>query len=92
MVRDYFAAINHHNWALAWRLGGKNTGQSYAVYKQGFAGTRHDTVRILGHSGDIVRARIIAKQKDGTLKVFQGSYRVTGGAIVHAHIYRILFK
>ena len=57
VVRAYFAAINHHNYGLAWRLGGKNTGRSKAEFVSGFAGTAHDSVRILGQSGDSVRAQ-----------------------------------
>jgi len=47
-------------------------------------------VRILGRSGDSVRARVIARQTNGTQKLFQGTYRVVDGAIVHSHIRRVL--
>jgi serine/threonine-protein kinase len=90
VVRAYFAAINHHNYGLAWRLGGKNTGRSKAEFVSGFVGTAHDSVRILGQSGDSVRARVIARQTNGTRKFFQGTYRVVDGAIVHSHIRPVL--
>jgi hypothetical protein len=90
VVRAYFAAINQHHYRLAWRLGGKNTKSSYTQYVDGFVGTAHDTVRILGRSGDSVRARVIARQTNGTQKLFQGTYRVVDGAIVHSHIRRVL--
>jgi serine/threonine-protein kinase len=90
VVRAYFAAINHHNYGLAWRLGGENTGRSKAQFVSGFVGTAHDSVRILGQSGDSVRARVIARQTNGTRKFFQGTYRVVDGAIVHSHIRPVL--
>ncbi|MGH3408018.1 MAG: hypothetical protein ACRDRJ_36790, partial [Streptosporangiaceae bacterium] len=90
VVRAYFAAINHHNYGLAWRLGGKNAAKSKAQFASGFVGTAHDSVRILGQSGDSVRARVIARQANGTRKVFQGTYRVVDGAIVHSHIRLVL--
>jgi serine/threonine-protein kinase len=90
VVRAYFAAINHHDYGLAWRLGGKNTGKSKAQFVSGFVGTAHDSVRILGQAGDSVRARVIARQTNGTRKFFQGTYRVVGGAIVHSHIRPVL--
>ncbi len=90
VVRAYFAAINHHNYGLAWRLGGKNAGKSKAQFVSGFVGTAHDSVRILGQSGDSVRARVIARQTNGTRKFFQGTYRVVDGAIVHSHIRPVL--
>ena len=33
-VRAYYAAINHHHYARAWRLGGRNTGQTYHDLRQ----------------------------------------------------------
>jgi len=92
VVRAYYAAINQHHYRRAWQLGGKNSGGSFSAYEHGFAGTKHDAVRIMGHSGDIVRVKIFAKQTDGTRKVYQGFYRVAHGAIVYSHIYRIIFK
>ncbi len=90
VVRAYFAAINHHNYDLAWRLGGKHAGKSRAQFVSGFVGTAHDSVRILGQSGDSVRARVIARQTNGTRKIFQGTYQVIDGAIVHSHIRPVL--
>ena len=89
VVKAYFAAIDQHDYPLAFSLGGKYTGQTYLQYKLGFAGTAHDTVRILGHSGDTVRAQIIARQKDGSRKVYRGTYTVLHGAIVGSRIRQV---
>jgi hypothetical protein len=38
-VRDYFAAINHHRYLVAWRLSGER--EKYSAFVAGFAGTAH---------------------------------------------------
>ena len=89
VVQAYFAAIDHHNYRLAWHLGGKNTGDTFRQYRLGFVGTAHDTVHILRQSGDTARAKIIARQEDGSRKVFQGTYTVVNGAIVDSHVHQV---
>jgi hypothetical protein len=80
-VRAYYAAINHHRYARAWRLGGRNTGQTYHAFVSGFAGTAQDTVTIQSVSGNTVNAQLSAQQTDGTVKTYQGTYTVTNGVI-----------
>ena len=80
-MRSYYAAINHHRYARAWRLGGRNTGETYHAYISGFAGTAHDTVTIQSVSGDVVTGQLAAQQTDGTVKTYRGSYTVVGGVI-----------
>jgi hypothetical protein len=80
-VRAYFKAINRHNYARAWRLGGRYTGNSYAAFASGFAGTAHDRVTIQSESGHVVRARLAARQTDGSVKTYEGTYRVHHGVI-----------
>jgi hypothetical protein len=89
VVQAYFAAIDHHNYRLAWHLGGKNTGDTFRQYRLGFVGTAHDTVRILRQSGDTATAKIIARQDDGSRKVFQGTYTVVNGAIVDSRVHQV---
>jgi hypothetical protein len=89
VVQAYFAAIDHHNYRLAWHLGGRNTGDTFRQYKLGFIGTAHDTVRILGQSGDTARAKIIARQEDGSRKVFQGTYTIVNGTIVDSRVHQV---
>jgi len=85
-VRAYYAAINNHRYARAWRLGGRNTGQPYHAFVSGFAGTAHDTVTIQSVSGDVVTAQVTAEQTDGTVKTYQGTYTVNGGVITQFNV------
>jgi cytoskeletal protein RodZ len=81
-VRAYVAAINGHDYARAWRLGGRNTGQSYPSFVSGFSTTARDTLTIMSVSGGIVTARLTAQQTDGTVETYQGTYTVHSGVIV----------
>jgi cytoskeletal protein RodZ len=82
IVRAYVAAINGHHYARAWRLGGRNTGGSYASFVGGFNGTAKDTLTIVSVSGDVVTARLNAHQADGTTDTYQGTYTVHRGVII----------
>jgi hypothetical protein len=75
-VRAYIAAINGHHYARAWRIGGRNTGGSYPGFVRGFTGTAKDTLTILSVSGHLVTARLTARQTDGTVSTYQGTYTV----------------
>lgn len=88
-VRAYVAAINSHDYARAWDLGGKNTGSTYPAFVSGFQGTAHDTLSIVAVSGNTVTARISARQTDGTVRVYQGTYQVRHGVITGFHVTRI---
>jgi tRNA A-37 threonylcarbamoyl transferase component Bud32 len=88
-VRAYYSAINHHRYARAWRLGGRNTGQTYHAFVSGFAGTAHDTVTIQSVSGDVVAAQLAAQQTDGTVKTYRGSYTVAGGVITQFNVEQV---
>jgi Protein kinase domain len=86
-VREYFAAINRHRYLAAWRLSDES--ESFAAFKAGFAGTAYDTVTILSTSGDVVSARLVATQANGTVKTYQGTYEVTGGVITATDVRRV---
>ena len=88
-VRAYYAAINHHHYARAWRLGGRNTGETYHAYISGFAGTAHDAVTIQSVSGDVVTGQLDAQQTNGTVKTYQGSYTVEGGVITRFNVRQV---
>lgn len=75
VVREYFAAINAQDYRRAWDLGGKNLSDSYTAFVDGFATTAHDTVDILRADSDTVSVRVEAAQTDGSLRVFEGTYR-----------------
>ena len=81
-VRAYVAAINGHDYARAWRLGGRNTGRSYPSFVSGFSTTVRDTLTIVSVSGDVVTARLTAQQTDGTVDTYQGTYTVDSGVII----------
>jgi hypothetical protein len=88
-VRAYYSAINRHRYARAWRLGGRNTGETYRAYISGFAGTAHDTVTIQSVSGDVVTGQLAAQQTDGTVKTYRGSYTVEGGVITQFNVQQL---
>jgi hypothetical protein len=88
-VRAYYAAINNHRYARAWRLGGRNIGETYRAFVTGFSTTAHDTVTIQSVSGDVVTARLVAEQTDGTVKTYQGSYTVEGGVITQFRVRQV---
>jgi len=81
-VRAYVAAINGHHYARAWRLGGRNTGGSYPQFVSGFGTTARDALTVVSVSRHVVTARITARQTDGTVDTYQGTYTVDNGVIV----------
>jgi cytoskeleton protein RodZ len=81
-VGAYVAAINGHDYARAWSLGGRNTGRSYPSFVSGFSATARDTLTIVSVSGDVVAARLTAQQTDGTVSTYQGTYTVDRSVIV----------
>ncbi|MEV3907862.1 excalibur calcium-binding domain-containing protein [Streptomyces canus] len=86
VTREYYAAINAHNYRRAWDLGGKNLSGSYTAFVNGFATTTRDTVHILRANGDAVSVRLEATQTDSSLRVFEGTYTVHSGTIVAADV------
>jgi hypothetical protein len=80
-VRAYYSAINSRNYAHAWHLGGRFTGSSYSAFTAGFQGTAHDEVSILSVTGSVVTASLAARQTDGSVRNYQGTYWVTHGVI-----------
>lgn len=86
VVRDYFDAINAHDYRRAWDLGGRNLAGDYETFASGFAGTAYDTVEILGVDGGTVSITLDAVQNDGSLRHFEGSYSVRGGVITAAEV------
>jgi serine/threonine protein kinase len=91
VVRAYFAAINEHRYLRAWTLvgggtSGSSNGTSYQQFRAGYDGTLRDSVKILSTSGDVVTARLWALQDDGVVKVYEGTYTVTGGIITSSDV------
>jgi hypothetical protein len=80
-VTAYIAAINRHDYARAWNLGGRNSTSSFAAFKQGFSTTAKDTLTVESVSGNVVIARLSARQTDGSVKTYHGAYTVQNGVI-----------
>ncbi len=89
VVREYFAAINHHRYLIAYRLSDQSQSEPLATFEAGFKGTLHDTVLIQSVSGDVVTARLVAWQANGTRKTFQGTYTVVNGKISKSDIIQV---
>ncbi|MGD0377066.1 MAG: hypothetical protein ABSB01_21095 [Streptosporangiaceae bacterium] len=85
-VRGYFAAISRKAYRTAWRLGGRNTSASYQAFVNGLNGTAEDAVTIISVNGDLVSAQLAARQDDGSIKTYQGTYTVSGGVIVSSNV------
>jgi hypothetical protein len=85
-VKAYIAAINRHDYARAWDLGGRNGPVAYPEFVQGFSTTAKDTLSIVSVSGDVVTVRLSALQTDGAVMTFQGTYTVQNGVITGSDI------
>jgi hypothetical protein len=88
-VRAYIAALNHHDYARAWRLAGRNTGWSYSEFVGGFSTTARDTLTIVSVSGAVVVARLTAQQTDGTVRTYEGTYTVQHGVITGSDVHQM---
>ncbi|WP_344442935.1 hypothetical protein [Kitasatospora nipponensis] len=86
VVSAYYAAINAHDYAKAWALGGRNLGGGYAAFAAGFAGTVHDDLQIVSSAGGTVSVRIVSTLGSGANQVFAGTYTVAAGAITGADV------
>ncbi|MBL1109425.1 zinc-ribbon domain-containing protein [Streptomyces sp. 5-8] len=85
IVRDYFDAVNSHNYARAWALGGKHlVGGSYDSYVEQISKVANVSFTVYAADGDDVTVRYDSTQTDGTHRRFAGTYTVRGGAIVAA--------
>ena len=89
VVQAYYQAINEHQYHVAWQLGGKNTGQTYASFVAGFNGTASDVLQIGEANGTIVRGTLTANQTDGSVKTYSGSYTVQDGVISRFQVVQI---
>ncbi|MFC9881515.1 hypothetical protein ACFVJW_18260 [Streptomyces libani] len=88
IVEEYYRDINAGDFSGAWDLGGKNIGgSSYSKWVSGFDTTAHIELSAVndGSPGQ-VGAVLRATQTDGSVRVYQGTYTVSDGAIVSADI------
>ena len=88
VVTQYYQDITDHDYAAAWALGGANiAGGSYSQYVAGFSTTAGISLGTVSQFGsDQVSAVLYATQSDGSVKVFDGTYTVSGGVLVAAAI------
>lgn len=91
VVLGYFRAINRRHYLLAWHLGGRNISHapSFPAFRRGLASTAHDELQILSVDGNTVSARLTARQTNGTVRTFEGTYTVDNDAIVDSHVSRL---
>lgn len=89
VVTQFYQDISDGNYAAAWALGGDNLsgGVSYANWVAGYSTTASITLGSYSQFGSsTVYASLTATQSDGTVKTYSGTYKVSGGVIVTAHI------
>jgi len=89
VVEAYFAAINDHDYARAWSLGGSHFSASFAQFAAGFADTAQDSVIIVSTSGHKVTVLLTALHADGSQQQFSGTYTVTGQQITAASVIQV---
>jgi hypothetical protein len=77
VVDSYLAAIDQRDW----RLGGENGNPSY---QEVAVGSGRDVIRTISVDGDHAIVRVRAYQADGQFQVYQMSFVVQDGVIVHA--------
>ena len=105
VVRDYYSAIEQHDYAHAWSLwsdGGRSSGQTAQQFADGFANTAHVVVQA-GAPGRLdaaagsryieIPVTVEAAQRDGSVRRYTGSYTlrraVVDGASADQRAWRI---
>jgi hypothetical protein len=89
VVEQFYQDITNHDYPAAWALGGKNldNGVGYDRWVAGYATTASIDLTTYGQWSDgTVYASLSGLQTDGTVKTYYGTYAVSGGQIVAAHI------
>ncbi|WP_328619261.1 hypothetical protein [Streptomyces sp. NBC_00354] len=88
VVEEYYQDIANQDFAAAWELGGRNIAHtSYAKWVAGYDTTASISLSSVNTvNPGRVRVLIRAIQADGSLRVYQGTYTVSGGVIVGADV------
>jgi hypothetical protein len=89
VVTQFYQDISDGSYAAAWALGGDNIsgGVIYANWVAGYSTTASITLGSYSQFGSsTVYASLTATQTDGTVKTYSGTYTVSDGVIVAAHI------
>jgi hypothetical protein len=87
VVEAYYSAINAHDYATAWSLGGSRFARSYNTFVADYANTAVDTLVVTSVSGNRVYIDLTAYGRDGTVQHFSGYYIVNGGVLTGANIH-----
>lgn len=90
-VIAYYDALNRGDFPTAWNLGGQRLakGGTYASYTKGFATTSWAALTVTSVRGSTVHVDLSARQADGSMRIFAGSYTVSGGVITGANMKRL---
>ncbi|MEU9693097.1 hypothetical protein [Amycolatopsis japonica] len=90
-VIAFYDAINRRDFLTAWNLGGQRLakGGTFASWSSGYATTSWAAVTVRSVSGNTVYVDLSARQTDGSLRTFSGSYTVSGGVITAANMKRL---
>jgi hypothetical protein len=90
VVQAYFADINAHRFARAWKLNAADHGtETFAQFVAGFNGTLKDKVSIESTVGSVVSIQLAAAQTDGAVKTYQGTYTVASGVITATNVQQV---
>ncbi|MER6359119.1 hypothetical protein ABT186_46950 [Streptomyces sp. NPDC001634] len=91
VVSQYYQDITDHDYAAAWALGGSNiAGATYDHWVAGFDTTQSITLGTVSEFGaSRVSAVLYATQTDGTVKVYDGTYTVSGGVLIGASVRQV---
>jgi hypothetical protein len=81
VVKAYIQAINRHDWAKVWRLGGDHMSPSFDSMVSGYARTVSDDIRSIWVRGDHVLVRLAAHESSGVVEVYRLVYLVRNGVI-----------
>lgn len=90
-VIAYYDALNRGDFPTAWNLGGQRLakGGTLASYAKGFATTSWAALTVTNVRGNTVYVDLSARQADGSMRIFAGSYTVSGGVITGANMKRL---
>ena len=84
VIKEFFAAINRHDWPTVWRLWyhpEPGYGPSYHKMISGYRLTARDVVTSIKASGDTVAARVLAYETTGAIQSWDFHYKVHHGKI-----------
>jgi hypothetical protein len=88
VVDQFYQDLNARDYQAAWQLGGSNVsgGVGYSAWVAGYGTTASISASTVQDSAGTVSVNITATQTDGSVKTYAGTYIVSNGVIVSAHI------